>query len=208
MDSWEKLEELELPSKKDFYDDLNDSKISDEDYKFAQKVWTTFNIGSMREYTQLYLKTDVLLLADIFENFRDNCIKLYELDPAHYYTLPGYSWDCMLKHTKVAIELLTDIDMLLFVERGLRGGISQCSNRYSEANNQYMGTDFDVSKPTKYLMYFDVNNLYGWAMTQPLPISNFTWISTDKYPNLENFHKTFLNMADNSEYGLHVGSGS
>lgn len=201
IDSREKLEETELPSKQDFYDNLNECGISNKKYKFAQKVWNTFNIRSMREYTQLYLKTDVLLLADIFENFRDNCIRLYEIDPAHYYTLPGYSWDCMLKHTQVNIELFTEIDMLLFVERGLRGGISQCSHRYSEANNKYMGNDFDASKPEKYLMYLDMNNMYGWAMTQPLPISDYSWLNVDSFKDLDKFQTYISNISDNSPYG-------
>lgn len=201
VNSWDRLKETKLPSQKNFYDELNDCKITNEEYKFAQKVWKTFKIKSMRAYTELYLKTDVLLLADIFENFRDSCIKLYELDPAHYYTLPGYSWDCMLKYTKVEIELFTDIDKLLFVERGLRGGISQCSNRYSKANNQYMGTDFDVNKPVQYLMYFDVNNLYGWAMTQPLPISDYIWINIENFKDIEKFHKYVTSLSDTAPFG-------
>lgn len=203
MDSWDKFAEMQLPSKKDFYDKLNDSKISDEQYEFAQKIWDTFKIGNMREYTHLYLKTDVLLLADIFENFRDNCIKMYEIDPAHYYTLPGYSWDCMLKHTQVQIELFTDIDKMLFVEKGVRGGISQCSKRHSVANNEYMDVDYDASKPTKYLMYFDVNNLYGWAMSQFLPISDYTWCSVEFFGNeSKEIEANILKIPDNSEYGF------
>lgn len=202
MNSWDKFDDKELPTQNDFYDDLNDTTISNEEYAFAQRVWNTFKIGSMREYTNLYLKTDVLLLADIFENFRDNCIKLYGLDPAHYYTLPGYSWDCMLKYTQVYIELLTDIDMLLFVEQGLRGGISQCSKRHSKANNKYMGPDYDVSKPTKYIIYFDVNNLYGWAMNQPLPISNYSWIDIyNRFDNIKEIESYILEYPDDAQYG-------
>lgn len=95
MDSWLKFTDTKLPTKEQFYDSLNDHNVTNEEYAFAQKIWKTFNLKTMREYTNLYLKTDVLLLADIFENFRDNCIEMYELDPAHYYTLPGYSWDCI-----------------------------------------------------------------------------------------------------------------
>lgn len=118
MDSKTKLSETQLPSKSDFYNKLNDQQISDEDYIHAQRVWKMFGINNMMEYTNLYLKTDILLLVDVFESFRISSINLYGLDPAHYYTTPGLSWDAMLKYTRVRLEVLTDIDMLLFVEKG------------------------------------------------------------------------------------------
>lgn len=114
-------------------------------------MWREFNIQTLREYSNLYLKTDVLLLADVFENFRDECYRVYGLDPAQYHTTPSFTWDAMLKYTKINLDLLTDIDMLLFIERGIRGGISQCSNRYSRANNKYIGkADYDKNEDDVY----------------------------------------------------------
>lgn len=130
VDSYDRLSEIALPSKEQFYNRLNDEHISTEDYTFACDVWEKFQIKTIEEYSNLYMKTDILLLADVFENFRNICHEIYKLDPAHYYTIPGFSWDAMLKYTKVKIELLTDIDMLLFVERGCRGGeYSLCNEK-------------------------------------------------------------------------------
>ena len=129
------------------------------------------------------MKTDVLLSADIFENFREQCLNVYKLDPAHYYTTPGLTWDAMLKRTKIRLELLTDVDKLMFVERGIRGGISQCCNRYAKSNNPYLDA-YDENQDINYLVYFDANNLYGWAMTQTLPYGGFEWVTNvDDYFN-------------------------
>ena len=120
------------------------------------------------------MKTDVALLADVFENFRNLCQEQYGLDPAHYYTSLGLSWDALLKKTEVELELFTDLEMHLFVERGMRGGISMVSKRYAKANNPQV-PDYDPNKPSKYIMYLDANNLYGWAMSKPLPKRDFKW---------------------------------
>ena len=116
---------------------------------------------TFRQYHDLYLLTDVLLLADVFEAFREFSLATYKLDPLHYYKTPSLSWDAMLKCTKVELELITDIDMYLMVEKGLRGGMCMVSeNRFYRANNPEV-PGYDPSKPTTWLTYQDINNLYG-----------------------------------------------
>ncbi|XP_044764456.1 uncharacterized protein LOC123321018 [Coccinella septempunctata] len=178
IDSIEKLTETTLPSREKFYNKLNDEDITDEEYSHAQQVWSIFDCKNLLDYSNLYLKTDVLLLADIFEQFRVSCHTTYGLDPAWYYTLPGFTFDCMLKYTSMKLQIIKDIDMILFIEESIRGGISQCSNRYAKANNKYM-TTFDSEKLSSYIIYFDVNNLYGWAMSQFLPYDEFEWTNTN-----------------------------
>ena len=141
---------------------------------------------SMRDYHNLYNKTDVLLLADVFENFRKVCKENYKLDPCWYYTAPGLAWDACLKLTKIKLELLTDPDMLLMFEKGVRGGVSMISNRHGQANNKYMGEKFDETKPSKYITYLDANNLYGYAMSKKLPTGGFKWMSEKELNNWKN----------------------
>ena len=173
--NFEVFEETRLPPKEAFKNDLTGEDISDEKYEFAQRVWTTMGCQSMGEYHDLYLYQDIFLLADIFEQFRQVCLKNYQLDPAHYYTVPGFSWDAALKFTKVKLETLHDIEMHQFLERGMRGGISMISHRYAQANNKYL-QEYDPEKPTSFITYQDSNNLYGEAMTQSLPVSDFKWV--------------------------------
>ena len=142
-----------------------------------QKVWKEFGIRSLEDYHDLYLHTDVILLANMFETFRDTCLEHCKLGPAHFYTSPGLAWKTCLRKTRVRLELLTDPDMLLMFERGIRGGITQAVHRYAKANNKYMNDKFDLKAESNYLQYLDVNNLYGWAMSQPLPTGRFRWVS-------------------------------
>ena len=196
-----KLKETKLPSKEDFYSKLYDEEISDEDYQHAIKVWNTFNCQTLQDYHDLYLTTDVLLLADVFENFRKTCLHHYKLDPCHYYTAPGQAWDACLKETKQELQLLKDYDMLMMFEQGIRGGISHISKRYAEANNKYM-KDFDESKPCTFIQYLDANNLYGWAMTQKLPTHGFKWINVDKSSVLKLLKKKDTNQGSIFEVDL------
>ena len=175
MDSFEKFNETSLPPKEAFYSKLTDSHISDDDYEHAKKVWKAYECETLGDYHDLYLATHTL--ADVFENFRKTCLKHYGLDPAHYYTSPGLRWDALLKYTNIKLELLTDCNMYLFIEKGMRGGISTEMQRYAKANNPHLH-DYDPDKETSYILYLDANNLYGWAMSQPLPVGNFRWMRT------------------------------
>ena len=126
-------------------------------------------------------------MADVFENFRKTCLEYYKLDPCHYYTVPGLSWDACLKETKQELQLLADYDMLMMFEKGIRGGMSHISKRYAEANNKYM-KDFDKTKPSIFIQYLDANGLYFWTMTQKLPTHGFKWIDVD-IPKVEKLLK-------------------
>ncbi|XP_066905881.1 uncharacterized protein [Halyomorpha halys] len=195
MNSVEKLKETKLPTKECFYSRLNKSNISNEDYERAKLVWNKFNIKNLEEYTKLYNKSDVLILADIFENFRDTCIKAYKLDPSWYFTAPGLSWDAMLKITKIELDLLNDYDMILMLEKGIRGGISQSIKRYAKANNKYM-KNYNSKEETSYLEYLDANNLYGWAMSQYLPYGGFEWLNNNYFND-----KKIKEIPDNYKFG-------
>ncbi|GJQ87763.1 hypothetical protein Trydic_g14174 [Trypoxylus dichotomus] len=192
VDNLKKLDELHLPPIEAFHNDLTNTDICEEDYKYAQKVWREFQCRNLGEYSDLYMKTDVLLLAEIFENFRQNCLKNYGLDAAHYYTAPGLSWDAMLKYTGVELDTLQDVDLLMFLERGIRGGMTQCSARHARANNKYM-PDYNPSLPSTYLMYYDINAMYSWAMSQYLPSGGLKWVE-----DVDNFN---LNIPDDSPTG-------
>ena len=179
MDSWERFNETLLPDKEAFYSEINLEDITDKDYEHAQKVWEVFGIKNLGEYYNLYVQSDTLLLADVFENFRDKCIEIYELDPAHFLSAPRLAWQACLKKTKVKLELLTDIDMLLMVEKGIRSGIFQAIHRHAKVNNKYMN-NYNKDTISSYLMYLGANNLYGWAISQKLPINRFKWVGKSK----------------------------
>ena len=203
MDSWDKFEEKRLPSKDEFYSKLNMSGISEKDHSHACKVWNEFGLKNMGDYHDLYLETDVILLANISESFRKVCLDNYGLDPAHFYTAPGLAWKACLKKTGVNLELLKDPDMLLMFERGIRGGITQSVHKWAIANNPYMGCEYDPLRPTNYLQYLDTNNLYGWAMSQPLPTAEFKWVDIENLKQeARELKRTIDMMVRNSNHGV------
>ena len=181
----------------DFYSKLTGEHVSDDDYAHAERVWSVFKMVTLQDYHDLYLKTDVLLLADVFENFRQLALANYSLDPCHFITTPGLTMCAALKYTGVHLELLTSIDQLLFFEKGVRGGVSGIQNRHGRANNP-LSPDFDPSKPTKYIAYKDMNNLYGAAMAEPLPVSGFRFLKPWEIKKLKS---NIMKVADDAEIG-------
>ena len=195
LDNWERFNETSMPSKESFYSNLNMEDIDDIDYTHGNNVFDKFKLSNLGDYHDLYVQSDTLLLADVLENFRDMCLKEYELDPAHFLSLPGLAWQACLKKTNIELELLTDFDMLLMVEEGIRGGICHSIHRYAKANNKYM-KNYNTIEESSYIQYLDANNLYGWAMSKKLPVNGFKW--ADNNIINEQFIK---NYDDNNDKG-------
>ena len=174
MDSWQRFDETSLPNKEAFYSNLNMEDIADVDYRHGKTVFEYLINKNLGDYHDLYVQSDTLLLADVFENFRNTCINVYELDPAHFPSPRGLACQACLKKTEVKLELLTDVDMLLMVEKVIRGGIYHAIYRYTKANNKHM-KNYNKDKEESFIQYLDVNNLHGWAMSQKLPVSASKW---------------------------------
>ena len=199
MNSFLKFNDEQLPSKEQFYSRLTEEDMTNDDYTKAKQIWKHFDIKNMGEYHDLYLKTDVLLLTDVFENFRDMCLSYYGLDPVYYYTLPNFAFDAMLKLTGIEIDLVYDQEMYEMIEAGLRGGMTQTTCKKVEANNKYMGSDYDKNKASSYINYLDANNLYGLSMIQKLPYRSLKWadkITEDDIMNYDNGRTGFILEVD------------
>jgi hypothetical protein len=169
IQSLDVLDETSLPPMSAFFNDLTQRSITTKEYEFAQDVWQTFQCQTLKDYLHVYLRSDVLLLADVFENFRANCLVDYHLDPIYYFSSAHFTFDAFLKHSQVSLELVSDVNQYLLFHKMIRGGLSVVSKRYSSQSDDLQ------------LKYFDANNLYGWAMTQPLPCGNFKWIPFDQF---------------------------
>ena len=186
LKSIEVLDETELPPREAFHNSLTGCTIAEKDYEKALDTYDKTGCKSMRDYVKLYLWTDVFLLAEVFEKFRKTCHQVYKLDPAHYISTPQLAMDAALFKSKIKLELMTDIDQILFIQLGIRGGLSMISNRYSQANNPLMGKFYKPvsGEEDKYILYTDINNLYGTAMTMPLPVADFEWCKEDDFDEI------------------------
>ena len=175
MDSMERFDQTSLPSKEHFLNRLYDKR---EQYTYARRVWETLKCNTMKDYHKHYLITDILLLHDVFENFRKMSLETYGLDPIHYYSLPGVSWDAMLKYIGVELELITDPDMHLMAGKSMRGSINNICHRHATSNHPSMDT-YNQNEEPRTLPYQDANSLYSWAMLQMLPLKGFKWASSE-----------------------------
>ena len=198
-----------MPAKNYFYSSIKDGKIGDDgkisdghisvkDYLTCGKIWNKFEMKNMGDYHDHYLKKDVLLSVDVFEKFISRCLKYYGLDPCHCFSSPGLSWNVVLNMTGVKLEKISDIDKYLFIKKGLRGGISYIAKRYAKANNKYMN-DYDPKRPSTFISYIDMNNLYGSAMSEYLPHEEFKWLK-----KVDEFNVMSINEKRPIEYLLEV----
>ena len=196
-----KFDEFCLPSQDQFYSSLTQSHITKSEYDHAVQVWKTFEVKTMGEYHDLYLKCDVLQLADVFQHFRQKCISNFKLDPCHYVSTPQLAWDAMLKTTKVKLEIFCEQnqDMHFYVEPHIRGGFSQISHRYAKANNQRCST-YDSSKPTSYIMCEDANSLYAGVMRMKLPLDEYSFVNVNDF----NTKEKILQLDDDGYYGYAI----
>ena len=165
MNSFKRFNEDGLLDKSKFLSLLKDSSINEKKYGRALNVWKVFKIKNLGEYHDLYLKTDVLLVADVFEKFIKICLNYYSLDPYHYFSAPGLSFDSMFKMTEIKLELISDINVYLYIEKDMKGGISYISKRHSKVSDNNS------------IIYWDINNLYGFAMIQPMPYCDFIFLT-------------------------------
>ena len=198
MDSFERFGEAVLPPIERFHSTLKDEDISAADYEHAKNVWNKFNCTNIGDYHDLYLKTDVLLLADVWNCFSKTCFDNYKLDPAHYVSAPHLTWDAMLLKTSVNIGLLSDPEMFSFYNNNIRGGVCYISKRHARANHPDL-PDYDATMPIVLLPYLDANNLYGAAMMVSMPIGEFQWLERNEIDKID-----WCAQSDDQGYGYTI----
>ena len=170
------LRKKHLPKKEEFFNDLTCQHITKDEYDFAQKVGESFSCKTFQDYMEIYLLADCLLLCDVFENFRSNCLQQYNIDPCYYFSAPHFTFDAFLRHSSLTVELLSDINQYLFIIKGIRGGMSMVCKRYALTSNKYV-EGYNSSKSSSFILYLDANNLYCRAVQEYLPWKNVEWMS-------------------------------
>ncbi|XP_050427704.1 uncharacterized protein LOC126837795 [Adelges cooleyi] len=197
VDDWSKLEVTSLPAREQFFNSLTGKHISIKDYEHALQVWNHFKCKTLGEYSDIYMKVDIMALTDVFEQFRNLCMDTYNLDAVFYFTSPGLSFDAMLKHSMVHLDLLNDYEMVLLIENGIRGGLIQACTRWAKANNPKT-PGYNPDKPNTWLVYQDATNLYGYAMSRYMPSGSFQWYTGSGEEAL----KGLDSMTEQSETGM------
>ena len=177
LDSFDKFEDDELPLREEFVSTLRGEECSQEDYNYAQSVWTAFGCVTLEDYLELYLASHVCQLADLFQYLRSICHQNYQLNPAYFVLAPQLAWNSMFKMQDLKLELFSDPEMYRMIQPNIRGGICHASGCCARANNKYMGALYQPDEPESFIMYIDATNLNGWAMSQKLPFSDFEWLS-------------------------------
>ena len=185
LDTFDKFGDIELPPHEEFYSSLRGEECALEDYDYAKRVWTAFGCTSLEDYLKLYLASDVCQLADVFQNFRSICHTNYQINPAYFVLVPQLAWNSMFKMQDLKLELISDPEMYRMIQPNIRKGICHASGRYARANNKDMGALYRPDEPESFIMYIDATNLYGLAMSQAFPFSDFEWLSDEQLREAE-----------------------
>ncbi|GBN40293.1 hypothetical protein AVEN_44589-1 [Araneus ventricosus] len=201
MDSPEKLDIKGLPPREAFLNVLNQNHITDADYAHATLVYRAFNCQKFGDYLKLYQNTDVVMLAEVFCSFRNISLKWYALDPVHYLSISELTFDASLKLCKIELKLLGNINDYIWFKSQMRGGICLVGKRFAKANNPLLPKSYDCSKPISYILALDAVNLYGFAMSKPLPYGEFYWLNLNE---IENFNLDDITLDSNIGYVLEV----
>ena len=180
LDSFTRLDELSLPPRGACFNMLGGVECLQADYAYAEHVWENFHCQSLKEYMTLYLLSDICLLADVFQAFRNNSLDEYQLDLAYFVSALQLAWNVLLKHIDRPILLITDPEVYWMIQPNIRGGIRYASVCYARANNKLLGSLYNQRQPTSYNMEVDANNLFGWAMSQEMPDGDFKWLIQDE----------------------------